>query len=424
MSQKREAESAVSAPAEKRQKESPDQKESSVTREYQHLRFLKYGCNPQQKPASISVLPGMKAPFTILNGKPGYINLLDALNAWQLVCELKTALDLPAAASFKHVSPAGAAVYVPLDDILKEIYDVGDKVLTPLAVTYLRARHADPKSSFGDFAALSEKVDEETAKFLKREVCDGIIAPDFDEKALAILKTKKKGNFIILKGDVDYKPPEMEYREVYGLCFSQKRNDVQLTKEHLKNIVTENKNIPDEAVRDLLVASIALKYTQSNSVAYAVNGQVIGVGAGQQSRIDCVMMAGRKVDVWYLRQHPKVRGLKFKPKTKLVSKRNARIQYIQGGMTTEEKKAWDELMVEVPPPLTTAEKDWFLSTLKGISLSSDAFFPFRDNIDQASKRGVQYIAQPGGSVQDKTVTYAADQYQMAMAMTGVRLFHH
>jgi len=227
-----------------------------------------------------------------------------------------------------------------------------------------------------------------------------------------------------LKADPEYKPPELEYREVYGLCFSQKRNDVQLTKEHLKNVVTEKKDLSDEAIRDLIVASIALKYTQSNSVAYAVNGQVIGVGAGQQSRIDCVMMAGRKVDTWYLRQHPKVRGLKFKPKTKRVIKRNARIQYIQGGMTTEEKKAWDELLIEVPPPLSQAEKDWFLSTLKGISISSDAFFPFRDNIDQASRRGVQYIAQPGGSIRDEDVIHAANQYQMTMAFTGARLFHH
>jgi len=296
--------------------------------------------------------------------------------------------------------------------------------LTPLAVAYLRARHADPKSSFGDFAALSDKVDEATAKFLKREVTDGIIAPDFDEKALEILKKKKGGRYIILKANPDYQPPEMEFREVFGLCFSQKRNNVQLTKDHLKDIRTANKNLSDAAIRDLLVASIALKYTQSNSVAYAIDGQVIGVGAGQQSRIDCVMMAGAKVDIWYLRQHPKVRALKFKPKTKLVSKRNARIQYIQGGMTTEEKKEWDALMEEVPPPLSTAEKEWFLTTLKGISLSSDAFFPFRDNIDQASKRGVQYIAQPGGSIRDEELIYAANQYQMAMAFTNVRLFHH
>jgi len=315
-------------------------------------------------------------------------------------------------------------VAVPLSPTMKEVYNVAGKELSHSAVAYLRARQADPKSSFGDFSALSDKVDVQTAKFLKAEVSDGIIAADYDEEALKILKTKKSGNFIILKVNPDYVAPEMEYREVYGVCFAQKRNDVQLTAEHMKNVVTRDDKLSEGVVRDLLVASICLKYTQSNSVGYAIDGQMIGVGAGQQSRVDCVKLAGGKVDIWYLRQHPKVLALKFKEGTKKVQKLNAKIEYIENDFTEHSRAAWEALFDEVPAELTETEKKEFLSTLSGVSLASDAFFPFPDNIDQCSKRGVSYIAQPGGSVQDKAVIAQADKYGMAMAFTGVRLFHH
>lgn len=395
-----------------------------VQKDYEHVRDLKYGCNPHQKPAMIYGFKGEVRPFEVLNGNPGYINLLDAMNAWQLVKELRAATNLPAACSFKHVSPAGCAVAVPLSPTMKEVYNVAGKELSHSAVAYLRARQADPKSSFGDFSALSDKVDVQTAKFLKAEVSDGIIAADYDEEALKILKTKKSGNFIILKVNPDYVAPEMEYREVYGVCFAQKRNDVQLTAEHMKNVVTRDDKLSEGVVRDLLVASICLKYTQSNSVGYAIDGQMIGVGAGQQSRVDCVKLAGGKVDIWYLRQHPKVLALKFKEGTKKVQKLNAKIEYIENDFTEHSRAAWEALFDEVPAELTETEKKEFLSTLSGVSLASDAFFPFPDNIDQCSKRGVSYIAQPGGSVQDKAVIAQADKYGMAMAFTGVRLFHH
>jgi len=322
------------------------------------------------------------------------------------------------------VSPAGCAVAVPLTPRLAEVYHVEGQTLSHSAVAYLRARQADPKSSFGDFAALSDLVDEQTSLFIKTEVSDGIIAPAYEEKALEILKGKKSGAFIVLKADPDYQPPTTEFREVYGVCFAQRRNDIQITKEHLTNIVTRDNKLSDGAIRDLLVASIAIKYTQSNSVAYALDGQLLGVGAGQQSRVDCVKLAGAKVETWYLRQHPKVLGLKFKATTKKVARVNARIEYIENDWTEHSRAEWEALFEEVPEELTEAEKAEFLKTLEGVSLASDAFFPFPDNIDQASRRGVSYIAQAGGSERDKAVTAQADKYGMVMAFTGLRLFHH
>jgi len=304
------------------------------------------------------------------------------------------------------------------------VYHVEGQNLSHAAVAYLRARQADPKSSFGDFSALSDPVDEQTATFLKTEVSDGIIAPDFDEKALAILKQKKGGAFIVLKADPTYQPPEMEYREVYGVVFAQKRNDVQITREHFTNIVTRDNRLSDSALRDLIVASIGIKYTQSNSVAYAMDGQLLGVGAGQQSRVDCVKLAGSKVETWYLRQHPKVMSLKFKAGTKKVQRLNARVEYIENDFTEHSRAEWEALFEEIPEELTDAEKKEFLKTLEGVSLASDAFFPFPDNIDQASRRGVSYISQAGGSERDKAVIAQADKYGMVMAFTGLRLFHH
>eukprot|EP00944_MAST-04C_sp_MAST-4C-sp1_P000067 g67.t1 len=368
-------------------------------RTYKQESVLKYGCNPHQKPATLSSIGGKDMPFDVINGRPGYINLLDAANAWQLVFELKKSLNLPAAASFKHVSPAGAAVHVPLTDDEATAYEVVGKELTPLAIAYLRARNADPMSSFGDFAAVSEIVDEATALVLKTCVCDGIVAPGYDEKALEILKGKKKGAFIILKANVDYVPPVNEYRDhipypkyVFSLY--------------------------------LVVASIALKYTQSNSVGYAKNGQMVGVGAGQQSRVDCVKLAGRKVSVWALRQHPKVMALKFKPGVKKQERINARVRYIEGDITRVERNDWEAKFESVPEPLTQEEKTAFMNDLTGVSLSSDAFFPFRDNIDHASKYGVKYVTQPGGSRMDDAVTAACDEYGMVQCHHGVRLFHH
>jgi len=350
---------------------------------------------------------------------------LDALNAWQLVKELKEALNLPAAASFKHVSPAGVGVALPLSQVEKEAYELGDKTLSPLALAYLRARNADPLCSFGDFAALSDPVDDETANILKTEVSDGIIAPAFSEKALEILKAKKQGGYIILQADPSYEAPEQEYREVYGVVFSQKRNSLKLNSTVLfKEFKTNKKEFPPEAIRDLVVASIAIKYTQSNSVAYAVNGQCVGIGAGQQSRVDCTKLAGRKVATWYLRQHPKVRALKFKKTVKKQERINARVAFIEGDLTLPEKKVWLELFEDEPAPLTAPEKEEWLKTLTGVSISSDAFFPFRDNIDQASKFGASYVVQPGGSVADQAIIDACNDYGMVMAFSGVRLFHH
>lgn len=396
-----------------------------VTRVYTPEFPLKYGCNPQQKPAQILSRLDQKLPFDVLNGTPGYINLLDAANAWQLVLELGQATGLAAAASFKHVSPAGAAVAVPLTAVEYQSYEVrSDETLTPVALAYLRARHADPMCSFGDFCAVSEDVDEATAKILKREVSDGIIAPGYTPEALEILKTKKGGKFIILQATPDYKPGDIEYREVYGMTFSQKRNDVIISKEHLQNVVTNKKDLSEGAQRDLILASICIKYTQSNSVGFAKNGMMVGVGAGQQSRVDCVKLAGRKVATWYLRQHPKVLGLSFKDGVKRQDRVNARVRYIEGDFTAEEKVRWEAQFDTVPEPLTAEEKDAFLKESSGVAISSDAFFPFRDSIDHASKLGVSYVAQPGGSVQDAQVTEACDEYGMAMAFTNVRLFHH
>ena len=398
-----------------------------VTRVYQPEFTLKYGCNPHQKPSQILSRLGSNLPFDIKNGVPGYINLLDAANAWQLVLELRQATGLAAAASFKHVSPAGAAVAVPLTDVECQAYEVKPedaKALTPSAIAYLRARNADPMCSFGDFAALSDTVDEATAKILKREVSDGIVAPGYTPEALEILKGKKGGKFIILEATANYQPGEFEYREVYGMTFSQKRNDIVITKEHMSKVVTTKKDLPEGAVRDLIVASICIKYTQSNSVGFAKDGMMVGVGAGQQSRVDCVKLAGRKVATWYLRQHPKVLGLDFKDGVKRQDRVNARVRYIEGDFTDEEKVRWEAQFATVPEPLTEEEKNEFLKASSGVSISSDAFFPFRDSIDHASKLGVSYVAQPGGSVQDDNVAEACNEYGMAMAFTNVRLFHH
>jgi phosphoribosylaminoimidazolecarboxamide formyltransferase/IMP cyclohydrolase len=405
----------------------------SVTRAYTKQLDLKYGCNPHQGDAAIFSVGGGALPFSVVNGKPGYINLLDALNAFQLVMELKTKLSLPAAASFKHVSPAGAAVFVPLSDVEVEAYEVKGKELTDTAVAYVRARNADPLCSFGDFAALSEVVDEATATFLKTEVSDGLIAPGYTPEALAILSAKKGGNFIVLQGDPDYVSPDIEYREVGGAVFAQKRNKEAFGPEHCENVVTARKELPAEAVRDMVVASIACKYTQSNSVVYALNGQTVGVGAGQQSRVDCVKLAGRKVDTWYLRQHPEVLGLPFKPVTdadgnktgpKKQDRINARVAYIDGDMTEMEKEAWMGKMASTPADLSRESKAEFMKSLKNVAISSDAFFPFRDSIDVASARGVEFVSQPGGSVQDAGLIEACDGYNMAMALSGLRQFHH
>lgn len=394
-----------------------------VTRTYVEEFPLKYGVNPHQAPAALSKIDGYDMPFDVLNGKPGYTNLMDALNSWQLVSELETALGLPAAASFKHVSPAGAAVAVPLTPELIEAYDVQGKDLSPQAVAYVRARNADPMSSFGDFIAISGIVDVSTANIIKREVSDGVIAAGFEPEALEILTAKKGGKYLILKGNKDFVPPELEYKEVYGVTVSQKRNDAVITPEMMKNVVT-TAPIPDDAVRDLVIASIAVKYTQSNSVCYALGGQVVGVGAGQQSRVDCVKLAGRKVNMWHARRHAKVLSLKFKAGTKRVDKVNARVAYISDDMTPPERALWEPLFEEVPAMLTAGERAAWQAELKGVALSSDAFFPFRDNIDQATKFGVSFIVQPGGSVQDEPVTAACNDYGIGMAMSGVRLFHH
>lgn len=405
----------------------------TVVRVYEPKLTLKYGCNPHQNPSIIYQRINSQLPFSVLNGTPGYINLLDACNAYQLVTELSAATDgLPAATSFKHVSPAGAAVYVPLSDLEYQIYDISDKMkatLTPTAIAYLRARQADPLCSYGDFAAVSHIVDEATASYLKMEVSDGIIAPGYTPEALAILTKKKGGKFIILQGTTGYHSDDMEYREVYGMTFSQRRNDLLLTSQHMtQQIVTSEKNITDNIIRDMLVASICIKYTQSNSVGYSYNGMMIGVGAGQQSRVDCVKLAGQKVKTWYMRQHPAVMGLSFASHVKRQERVNARVQYIQDDMTEIEKMAWEKNFTTVPEPLSKLDGaeaiHSYMKTLTGVTIASDAFFPFRDSIDVASKYGVSYIAQPGGSIQDQEVINACNDYHMIMSFTGVRLFHH
>jgi phosphoribosylaminoimidazolecarboxamide formyltransferase/IMP cyclohydrolase len=398
---------------------------ASIHKKYLHQFELKCGSNPHQKPAAIYSLDGDKLPFSVLNGQPGYINLLDAINAWQLVAELDEALELPAATSFKHVSPAGAAVHVPLDETLCEIYGCQNQELTPLATAYIRARGADPLSSFGDFIALSRKVDVQTAEIIRKMVSDGIIAPGYDKDALKLLKEKKDGKYIILKVDPEFKSPALEFREVAGVVFSQQRNTIKINNNSLlTEVVTKNTTLTDAARRDLVLASITLKYTQSNSVAYALNGQMIGIGAGQQSRVDCTKLAGRKTEVWFFRQHPKVRNLPFHEQVGSVERTNARILCIEGDMTKPELRSWKSLFKGPVEALSVIEKEEWLTKLAGVSLSSDAFFPFRDNIDQASKRGVDYVVQPGGSNRDQEVIAATDEYGMVMLFSGIRLFHH
>lgn len=386
---------------------------------------LKYGCNPNQKPARVFMKDGQDLPFTVLNGRPGYINLLDAFNSWQLVRELREATGLPAAASFKHVSPAGAAVAVPLSETLKKMYFVEGIELTPMATAYIRARGADRMSSYGDFAALSDECDAATARFLAREVSDGVIAPSYSAEALEILKTKRKGNYLVIQMNPDYKAPELETKEVFGVTFEQKRNDIKITEELFNNIPTKNKNITDEAKRDLLIALITLKYTQSNSVCYAKDGQAIGIGAGQQSRVHCTRLAGNKADIWHLRQAPQVLNLPFKPDVRRPDRDNAIDVYISDEyMDLLGDDDWKRVFTEKPPVFTKEEKDAWLAQVKGVALGSDAFFPFGDNIERAHKSGVEFVAQSGGSIRDDNVIETCDKYNMAMAFVGIRLFHH
>ena len=385
---------------------------------------LKYGCNPNQKPARVFMEAG-ELPFKVLNGRPGYINLLDALNSWQLVRELKEATGLPAAASFKHVSPAGAAVAVPLSESLQKAYFVEGVELSPVATAYIRARGADRMSSYGDFVALSDECDAQTAAFLKREVSDGIIAPSYSDEALEILKSKRKGTYLVLQMDVNYQPEAIERKQVFGVTFEQQRNEVKLTSECLSERPTKNKEIPEGAERDLLIALITLKYTQSNSVCYAKDGQAIGIGAGQQSRVHCTRLAGNKADVWYLRQAPQVQDLPFREDVRRPDRDNAIDVYVgEEWQDLLETEAWKNIFTEKPPVFTREEKAAWLKTLKGVSLGSDAFFPFGDNVERAHKSGVEYIAQAGGSIRDDNVIETCDKYGIAMAMTHIRLFHH
>ena len=387
---------------------------------------LKYGCNPNQKPSRIFMEGDAELPIVVLNGRPGYINLLDAFNSWQLVKELKEATGLCAATSFKHVSPAGAAVGLPLDDTLKKIYFVDDYELSPLACAYVRARGADRMSSFGDFIALSDVCDLATAKLINREVSDGVIAPGFEPEALAVLQAKRKGTYCVIQIDPEYKPAPVERKMVFGVTFEQGRNEINLHDDALfQNIPTANKDIPDAARRDLMIALITLKYTQSNSVCYVKDGQAIGIGAGQQSRIHCTRLAGNKADIWYLRQHPKVMALPFKEGIKRADRDNTIDVYISDDHEDVlAEGVWQNFFSEKPEVLTREEKKAWLETLSGVSLGSDAFFPFGDNIERAHKSGVQWIAEAGGSVRDDNVIATCDKYGIAMCFTGVRLFHH
>ena len=386
---------------------------------------LKYGCNPNQKPSRIFMKDGAELPVTVLNGKPGYINFLDALNSWQLVKELKEATGLPAAASFKHVSPAGAAVYVPLSDTLKRIYFVDDLELSPLASAYAAARGADRMSSYGDWAALSDVCDKETALLLKREVSDGVIAPGYTDEALAILKEKRKGGYNVVQIDPAYKPAPIEHKDVFGVTFEQGRNELKIDESLLENLPTQNKTLTPEAKRDLIVSLITLKYTQSNSVCYVKNGQAIGVGAGQQSRVHCTRLAGNKADNWYLRQCPKVLKLPFKPGIRRADRDNTIDVYIGDEcMDVLRDGAWQQFFTEKPEEFTREERRAWLDGMTGVALGSDAFFPFGDNIERAHKSGVEFIAQPGGSIRDDNVIETCDKYGIAMAFTGIRLFHH
>ena len=388
---------------------------------------LKYGCNPHQKPARIYVEEG-ELPLSVLNGRPGYINFLDALNSWQLVKELKDAMGMPAAASFKHVSPAGAALGLPLSDVLQKscfVDDIEGLNDSPLACAYARARGTDRMSSFGDWIALSDICDETTANIIKREVSDGVIAPGYTDEAKKILSSKRNGNYNIVEIDPEYEPPAIEHKQVFGVTFEQGRNDCRIDYSLLDNIVTKNKQLSDEAKRDLVVALITLKYTQSNSVCYAVDGQAIGVGAGQQSRIHCTRLAGTKADLWHLRQHPKVMELVFAADLKRQDYNNTIDLYLSD--YAEEvigDNVWQKYFAVRPEPFTREEKKAYLSTLKGVSLGSDAFFPFSDNIERAAASGVSFIAQPGGSIRDDAVIECCDKFNMVMAFTGLRLFHH
>ena len=387
---------------------------------------LKYGCNPNQKPSRIFMENGSDLPIEVLNGKPGYINLLDAFNAWQLVKELKAATGMPSAASFKHVSPAGAAVGRPLTDTEAKIYFVDDLgELSPIACAYARARGADRMSSYGDFAALSDTCDAVTANMLKREVSDGIIAPDYTPEALEILKSKRKGTYNVIRIDPSYKPEPIERKQVYGVTFEQGRNELDINKALLENIVTVNKDIPDDKKEDLLISLITLKYTQSNSVCYVKDGQCIGIGAGQQSRIHCTRLAGNKADIWWLRQHPKVMGLQFVDDISRPVRDNTIDVYISEEHDDVLRDGvWQTLFKVKPEVLTMEEKKEWIAKNTDVSIGSDAFFPFGDNIERAYKSGVKYIAEPGGSIRDDNVIETCDKYGMAMAFTGIRLFHH
>ncbi len=387
---------------------------------------LKYGCNPNQKPSRIYVADGSELPITVLSGKPGYINFLDAFNGWQLVKELKKETGLPAATSFKHVSPAGAAVGLPLDETLRKIYWVDDMgELSPLACAYARARGADRMSSFGDFIALSDVCDADTASIIKREVSDGVIAPGFTDEALEILCQKKNGNYCVIQIDENYTPAPMEHKEVYGVTFEQGRQELPIDDELLSNIVTANKDLPEAAKRDMKVALITLKYTQSNSVCFVKDGQAIGVGAGQQSRVHCTRLAGQKADNWFLRQSPQVMNLQFVDNIRRADRDNAIDVYIgEEYMDVLADGAWEKIFKVKPEVFTREEKRAWLDQMSGVTLGSDAFFPFSDNIERAHKSGVQYIAEPGGSVRDDAVIECCDKYDMVMAFTGIRLFHH
>ena len=387
--------------------------------------MLKYGCNPNQKPSRIFMEDGSELPIEVLNGKPGYINLLDAFNNWQLVSELKKATGYCAAASFKHVSPAGAAIGTPLSDVLKKIYFVDDLELSPLACAYAKARGADRMSSYGDFIALSDICDVPTAKMIQREVSDGVIAPGYEPEALEILKSKRKGTYNIIKMDENYVPAAIERKQVYGVTFEQGRNELVIDDAMMSNIVTESKDLPESAKHDLIISLITLKYTQSNSVCYVKDGQAIGVGAGQQSRVHCTRLAGNKADNWYLRQNEKVLNLPFKADIRRPDRDNTIDVYISDDY--EDVLAdgtWELFFTEKPEPFTKEEKKAWLATMSGVSLGSDAFFPFGDNIERAKRSGVQYIAQPGGSIRDDNVIETCNKYGMTMVFTGIRLFHH
>ena len=385
---------------------------------------LRYGTNPNQVPARVYMQDGSDLPIQVLGGSPGYINLLDALNAWQLVHELEQTIGLPAAASFKHVSPSGAAVAVPLSDILKKIYFVDDMELSPLATAYARARGVDRMSSFGDFIALSDIVDIPTAKLISREVSDGVIAPAYEPEALEILKKKKQGKYAVIQVDPAYKPQLSETRQVFGVSLEQRRNDRPVTRDDFANIVTQCHDLPESAVRDMFIAWITLKFTQSNSVCYVVDGQTIGVGAGQQSRVHCARLAGSKADLWWLRQHASVLALRFKEGIKRPDRDNAIDQFLQPDVTDAEKKNWSNVFTYIPDQLSAEERRAWLDRLTNVVLGSDAFFPFRDGIDRAAKSGVKYVLQPGGSNRDADVITACDEYGMTMVFSGLRLFHH